>query len=130
MAVVPLQEVYVEANFKETQLQGVRLGQPVDITADLYPGVTYKGKVVGIRAGTGAAFSLLPPENATGNWIKIVQRIPVRIQLDAPPSPELPLPIGSSLQVVIFTADKSGPRLQVAAKPVRGEDVNPAIGIQ
>ncbi|HBZ53828.1 MAG TPA: hypothetical protein DEO88_00350, partial [Syntrophobacteraceae bacterium] len=72
MAVVPLADVYVEANFKETQLRHVRLGQPVIIKADVYPSYTYHGKVVGIRSGTGAAFSLLPPENATGNWIKVV----------------------------------------------------------
>ena len=68
--------IYVEANFKETQLTDVRIGQPASISADIYPGYAYTGKVAGIRAGTGAAFSLIPPENATGNWIKVVQRIP------------------------------------------------------
>ena len=82
MAIVPLQEVYVEANLKETQLEDVRIGQKVRISADTFPGHVYHGRVAGIRAGTGAAFSLLPPENATGNWIKVVQRIPVRILLD------------------------------------------------
>ena len=114
LAVIPLKDIYVEANFKETQLQDVRIGQPVEIKADIYPGRTYEGKVAGIRAGTGAAFSLLPPENATGNWIKVVQRIPVKIFLDAPPSDQFPLRVGGSLEVSILTADKSGPTLRVA----------------
>jgi membrane fusion protein, multidrug efflux system len=111
MAVVPLGRIYVEANFKETQLTNVRIGQPVAISADIYPGYYYEGKVAGIRAGTGAAFSLLPPENATGNWIKIVQRIPVRIELDQPPPPDHPLRVGASLDVSINIADRSGPYL-------------------
>ncbi len=111
MAVVPLSTVYVEANFKETQLTNVRIGQPASVLADIYPGYTYKGKVAGIRAGTGAAFSLIPPENATGNWIKIVQRIPVRIELDQPPPPDHPLRVGASLDVTINVADRSGPNL-------------------
>lgn len=115
MAVVPLQQAYVEANFKETQLENVRLGQPAEIRADIYPAMVYRGRIVGIRAGTGAAFSLLPPENATGNWIKVVQRIPVKIRLDAPPPPEYPLRVGLSLEVVLSTADRSGPRLQPEA---------------
>jgi len=117
LAVVPLQEVYVEANFKETELENVRLGQPAEIHADIYPDYTYRGKVVGIRAGTGAAFSLLPPENATGNWIKVVQRVPVKIRLDAQPPPDYPLRVGLSLEVTISTADSSGPRL-VAEQPI------------
>jgi membrane fusion protein (multidrug efflux system) len=112
--VVPLKEVYVEANFKETQLEDVRIGQRAEIEADIYPGHTYEGKVAGIRAGTGAAFSLLPPENATGNWIKVVQRIPVRIELVAPPPPKYPLRVGASLDVTIFTADRSGPLLRLS----------------
>lgn len=111
MAVVPLQEVFVEANFKETQLRNVRLGQPVTIVADIYPGYIYRGTVVGIRAGTGAAFSLLPPENATGNWIKVVQRVPVKIRLQEPPPADHPLRIGLSLEVIIHTRDHSGPML-------------------
>ena len=108
MAVVPLREVYVEANLKETQLKNVRLGQPVTIKADVYPAYTYYGKVDGIRAGTGASFSLLPPENATGNWIKVVQRVPVKISLDEPPPAEYPLRIGFSLHVTISTRNRSG----------------------
>jgi membrane fusion protein (multidrug efflux system) len=108
MAIVPLQEVYVEANFKETQLTDVRLGQPAEIRADMYPGYVFRGVVAGIRSGTGAAFSLLPPENATGNWIKVVQRIPVRILLESPPPRERPLRIGTSLKVTIHTHEKGG----------------------
>jgi membrane fusion protein (multidrug efflux system) len=110
-AIVPLQQIYVEANFKETQLGDIRLGQPATIEADVYPDYTYHGKVVGIRAGTGAAFSLLPPENATGNWIKIVQRVPVRIELEKPLPPKYPLRVGLSLNVTVNTSDKSGKRL-------------------
>ncbi len=108
MAVVPLSKIYVEANFKETQLTDVRIGQPVSISAEIYPGYQYIGKVTGIRAGTGAAFSLIPPENATGNWIKVVQRIPVRIELDKPPPPDHPLRVGASLEVTIDVAERSG----------------------
>jgi membrane fusion protein, multidrug efflux system len=111
MAVVPLQEIYVEANFKETQLTNVRLGQPVKIEADVYPHQTYRGRVIGMRAGTGAAFSLLPAENATGNWIKVVQRIPVKIQFDGPVSQDHPLVVGMSLDVTIDTSDKKGSML-------------------
>jgi membrane fusion protein (multidrug efflux system) len=111
MAVVPLQDAYIEANYKETQLTHVRLGQPAKIVADIYPDHTFYGKVVGIGAGTGAAFSLLPPQNATGNWIKIVQRIPVKIFLNKPQPPDRPLRVGLSLTVTINTANRSGPAL-------------------
>lgn len=111
LAVVPLENAYVEANFKETQLTDVRVGQKVDISADIYPGVVFHGKVGGIRAGTGAAFSLLPPENATGNWIKVVQRVPVRIYFDPAPPQDAPLRMGLSLEVTVHTDDSSGPRL-------------------
>jgi membrane fusion protein (multidrug efflux system) len=117
MAIVPLQEIYVEANFKETELTHVRLGQPAVIQADIYPDYVYHGKVAGIRAGTGAAFSLLPPENATGNWIKIVQRVPVKIVFDAPPPPDYPLRVGLSLKVTVNTSDRSG-------KALRSEDAS------
>jgi membrane fusion protein (multidrug efflux system) len=103
MAVVPLEEVYVEANFKETQLANVEMGQPATVKADTYPDYTFHGRVVSIQAGTGAAFSLLPPENATGNWIKIVRRIPVRVHLDRPLPSQYPLRIGLSLKVTIDT---------------------------
>ena len=108
MAIVPLHEVYVEANFKETQLEKVRPGQSATIQADIYPGYVYRGRVTGIGAGTGAAFSLLPPQNATGNWIKIVQRIPVKIELDRPLPAEYPLRVGLSLQVTIDLREPVG----------------------
>jgi membrane fusion protein (multidrug efflux system) len=111
MAIVPLSRIYVEANFKETQLTNVRIGQPASVSADIYPGYAYTGKVSGIRAGTGAAFSLIPPENATGNWIKIVQRIPVRIELDQPLPQDHPLRVGASLDVTIDVTDRSGSHL-------------------
>ncbi|MDR3569681.1 MAG: HlyD family secretion protein [Syntrophobacteraceae bacterium] len=111
MAVVPLKKIYVEANFKETQLTDVRVGQPATIDSDLYPNHTFKGRVAGIRAGTGAAFSLIPPENATGNWIKVVQRIPVRIELDQPPPLRFPLRVGASLEVSVNIKNKNGPPL-------------------
>lgn len=108
MAVVPLQHVYVEANYKETQLTDVRVGQPVEIRADIYPDYVYRGKVDSLSAGTGAAFSLLPPENATGNWVKVVQRVPVKITLDAPPPEDKPLRIGLSVEAVIDTTHRDG----------------------
>jgi membrane fusion protein (multidrug efflux system) len=82
LAIVPLQSVWVVANYKETQLQRVRAGMPAEVEIDTYPGKTFRGKVDSISAGTGARFSLLPPENATGNWVKVVQRIPVKVVLD------------------------------------------------
>ncbi len=110
-AIVPLGRIYVEANFKETQLENIRLGQPAVMKADVYPNHAYHGKVVGIRAGTGAAFALLPPENATGNWIKVVQRVPVRIEINNPLPSNYPLRLGLSLKVTVNTSDKSGRQL-------------------
>ena len=104
MAIAPLQAAYVEANFKETQLKNVRVGQRAIVTADIYPSYTYNGRVAGIGAGTGAAFSLLPPENATGNWVKVVRRVPVRVLLDQPPPSRYPLRMGLSLEVTIRTS--------------------------
>jgi membrane fusion protein (multidrug efflux system) len=108
LAVVPLQSVYVEANYKETQLTDVRVGQPVEIRADIYPGHVYHGKVDSLSAGTGAAFSLLPPENATGNWVKVVQRVPVKVILNEPPPPDKPLRIGLSVEAIIDTTHRDG----------------------
>jgi membrane fusion protein (multidrug efflux system) len=101
MTVVPLEEVYVEANLKETQLENVQVGQPATVEADMYPGHMFRGRVKSIGAGTGAAFSLLPPENATGNWIKVVRRLPVRIHLERPLPSQYPLRVGLSLKVTI-----------------------------
>jgi len=112
MAVVPLHQVWVDANFKETQLAHMRIGQPVTLKSDLYGSkVEFKGKVQSLGVGTGSAFSLLPAQNATGNWIKIVQRIPVRIELDAKELDKNPLRIGLSMAVDVNLHDQSGPAL-------------------
>jgi membrane fusion protein, multidrug efflux system len=111
MSIVPTNGLYVTANFKETQLTDVRVGQSVDLRADIYPGQVYPGHVDSISMGTGSAFALLPPENATGNWVKVVQRIPVKIVLDSPPPPDKPLRLGLSVDVSIDVADQRGPRL-------------------
>jgi membrane fusion protein, multidrug efflux system len=106
MVIVPLNRVYVDANYKEAQLRKVRIGQPAELTADLYGGgVKYHGKVVGLGGGTGAAFSLIPAQNATGNWIKVVQRLPVRIALDPAELARHPLRVGLSMNAVIDTAN-------------------------
>jgi membrane fusion protein (multidrug efflux system) len=102
MSIVPISSVYVNANYKEAQLRKVRLGQPAVLTADLYGGsVKYHGKVVGLGGGTGAAFSLIPAQNATGNWIKVVQRLPVRIALDPRELEQHPLRVGLSMDADI-----------------------------
>ena len=125
MAIVPLDQVWVDANFKEPQLAGMRVGQPVKLTADLYGGkVVYHGKVAGFGAGTGSAFALLPAQNATGNWIKIVQRVPVRIALDTQEVAAHPLQIGLSMQVEVDTHERSGDRLPlVQSMPTYATDV-------
>ncbi len=110
MAVVPLSNVWIDANFKEVQLADMRIGQPVTVTADLYGGgVTYHGHVEGLGAGSGSAFALLPPQNASGNWIKIVQRVPVRIALDPKELADHPLRVGLSVSVSADVRDTSGP---------------------
>ena len=116
MAVVPLERVWVDANFRETQLKDIRLGQRVTVTADMYGGdVAFHGRVIGVSAGSGSAFALLQPQNASGNWIKIVQRVPVRIALDAAELRRNPLRVGLSVKATIDTADQSGPRLGARA---------------
>jgi membrane fusion protein, multidrug efflux system len=112
MAVVPLDQVWVDASFKEAQLVAMRVGQPVTMTADIYGSkVVYHGRIAGFGAGTGAAFALLPAQNATGNWIKIVQRVPVRVALDAGEIAAHPLQIGLSMQVDVDTRSGGGQRL-------------------
>jgi membrane fusion protein (multidrug efflux system) len=113
MAVVPLREVWVDANFKETQLTHMRIDQPVTITSDVYGNaVTYNGKVLELGVGTGSAFSLLPAQNATGNWIKIVQRVPVRVVFTERTQIGVhPLRVGMSLNVKVNLHDESGPML-------------------
>ncbi|WP_346829685.1 HlyD family efflux transporter periplasmic adaptor subunit [Pseudomonas abietaniphila] len=112
MAVIPLDQLWIDANFKETQLGKMRIGQPVDIEADLYGSdVKYSGTVDSVGAGTGSAFALLPAQNATGNWIKIVQRVPVRIHINADELAQHPLRIGLSTVVDVDLHDQSGPVL-------------------
>jgi len=117
MALVGLQQLWVDANFKEVQLRNIRIGQPAVLTADLYgKRVEYKGTVAGLGAGTGAAFALLPAQNATGNWIKVVQRVPVRIALDAGQLKQNPLRVGLSMEVAVDISDQSGKSLAEAAR--------------
>jgi membrane fusion protein, multidrug efflux system len=112
MAVIPLNQLWIDANFKETQLRDMRIGQPVDIEADLYGSdVKYSGTVDSLGAGTGSAFALLPAQNATGNWIKIVQRVPVRIHINAEELAKHPLRVGLSTNVEVNLHDQSGPVL-------------------
>jgi membrane fusion protein, multidrug efflux system len=109
MSLIPLDQVWVEANFKEGQLRQMRIGQPVKLSADLYGSKTqYDGRVAGVGAGTGAAFSLLPAQNATGNWIKVVQRVPVRVELDAKQLAEHPLRVGLSMEAEVDIAPQTG----------------------
>lgn len=119
MTIVPLQQLWVDANFKEDQFADIRIGQPVTMSADLYgKGTLFHGKVVGLGAGTGASFALLPPQNASGNWIKIVQRVPVRISLDATELQARPLRVGLSMQVTVDTHQRDGNVL--ASAPFNG----------
>ncbi|QLL11273.1 HlyD family efflux transporter periplasmic adaptor subunit [Pseudomonas chlororaphis] len=112
MAVIPLDQLWIEANFKETQLRDMRIGQPVDIEADIYGSdVKYSGTIDSLGAGTGSAFALLPAQNATGNWIKIVQRVPVRIHVNAEELAKHPLRVGLSTVVNVDLHDQSGPVL-------------------
>jgi len=132
MAVVPLSTVWIDANFKEVQLDRVRVGQPVTVTSDIYGGgVTYHGHVEGLGAGSGSAFALLPPQNASGNWIKIVQRVPVRIALDPAELKDHPLRIGLSVTVDVDVRDQSGSLVTTKVGPgvIRadtGEDTDAA----
>jgi membrane fusion protein, multidrug efflux system len=119
LSIVPLDQVWVDANFKEPQLASMRVGQTVNLTADLYGhSVTYHGTIVGFNAGTGSAFALLPAQNATGNWIKIVQRVPVRIALNPSELAAHPLQIGLSMKARVDTHDRGGARLPQLAQNV------------
>jgi membrane fusion protein (multidrug efflux system) len=119
LSIVPLDQLWIDANFKESELRDIRVGQPATIEADIYGGkVTYHGKVVGLGAGTGSAFSLLPAQNATGNWIKVVQRVPVRISLDPKELAAHPLRVGLSALVDVDTSHQDGSALGMAAAPV------------
>jgi len=121
MTVIPLNELWVDANFKEVQLRDLRIGQPAQVRSDLYGGnYLYHAHVTGMSAGTGAAFALLPAQNASGNWIKIVQRVPVRIDIDAADLAKSPLRVGLSATVTVDTTHRNGPvlALQSAHQPV------------
>jgi membrane fusion protein, multidrug efflux system len=112
MSVIPLNPLWVDANFKEVQLRNLRIGQKAEVRSDLYGGsYIYHGRVEGMSAGTGAAFSLLPPQNASGNWIKVVQRVPVRIQIDDGDLVKSPLRVGLSATVTVDTTSRNGPVL-------------------
>jgi membrane fusion protein (multidrug efflux system) len=128
MTLVKLSQPYVLANFKETDLSHVRIGQPVEIKVDIYPDTVYRGHVDSIDSGTGAAFSLLPPENASGNWVKIVQRVPVKVVLDAPPPVSRPLRVGLSAIVSIDTTRRTGPLLvarEARVSPIEALEAHP-----
>ena len=116
LAIIPLNEVWVDANYKESQLGRIRIGQSVLLYADAYSSVKFHGKIAGLSPGTGVSFALLPPQNATGNWIKIVQRLPVRITLDANEVKNHPLLIGLSMRVTTYTYHNEGRQL-AAIKP-------------
>jgi membrane fusion protein (multidrug efflux system) len=115
MAIVPLDRLWVDANFKEAQLRNMRVGQNVELTSDLYGSdMKYTGKVLGLAAGTGGAFALLPAQNASGNWIKVVQRVPVRIALEPQQLAEHPLRIGLSMHVEVDLHEQAGSPLAAA----------------
>ncbi|HEX3949286.1 MAG TPA: HlyD family efflux transporter periplasmic adaptor subunit [Steroidobacteraceae bacterium] len=121
MTVIPLHSLWVDANFKEVQLRNLRIGQKAEVRSDLYGGsFIFHGHVQGMSAGTGAAFSLLPPQNASGNWIKVVQRVPVRILIDDNDLKKAPLRVGLSATVTVDTTSREGPvlALQASDKPV------------
>jgi membrane fusion protein (multidrug efflux system) len=119
LSVIALSQVWVEANFKESQLQNLRIGQPVELVADVYgKKVPYRGTVEGLGAGTGAAFALLPAQNATGNWIKVVQRVPVRIALDAQEVAAHPLRVGLSMDAKVDISQTGGRMLADGSRAV------------
>jgi membrane fusion protein (multidrug efflux system) len=115
MIIVPLNQLWVNANFKESQLKNIRIGQPAQLISDAYGrSVKYHGTVVGLSPGTGSTFDLLPPQNATGNWIKIVQRLPVRIAIDPKQLQQNPLRIGLSITAKVDTHNRQGAVLTAA----------------
>ena len=130
LAIVPTERLYITANYKETQLTDVRVGQPVRIEADIYPGFVYEGRVDSISMGTGAAFALLPPENATGNWVKVVQRVPVKIVLNQPAPADKPLRVGLSVDVNIDIGDTSGKLVSSTLQQDYNQNpqLNPGLG--
>ncbi|MGD0503085.1 MAG: HlyD family efflux transporter periplasmic adaptor subunit [Steroidobacteraceae bacterium] len=126
LTVIALNQLWVDANFKEVQLRDLRIGQPAAVRSDLYGGAhEFHGRISGLSAGTGAAFALLPAQNASGNWIKVVQRVPVRIELDAQDLAQAPLRVGLSATVTVDTTDRDGPVLagKSADRPVADTQV-------
>ncbi len=125
-AIVPQSGFWVDANFKEPKIKNIKIGQSVKLYSDLYgKDVVYHGKVEGISAGTGAVFSLLPPQNATGNWIKIVQRIPIRISLDQKELQKHPLHVGSSMTAIVDISDQKAQKLsKIETKPKADSNEN------
>ena len=111
LLIVQLEKAYIRANFKEIKLEGIHVGQPAEIVLDAYPNRTFKGHIASLYSGTGETFSLLPPENATGNWVKVTRRIPVKILLDEKPPKNFPLLVGMSAYVTVDTKIRRGPRL-------------------
>jgi membrane fusion protein (multidrug efflux system) len=131
MSVVPLEQVWVDANFKEWQLRRIRIGQPVDLTADVYGSkIVYHGKVAGFTPGTGSALALLPAQNATGNWIKVVQRLPVRIEIPPEELEKHPLRVGLSMNVDVDVKDAGGPPPADDPAPTYKTDVFAGYGDQ
>jgi membrane fusion protein (multidrug efflux system) len=121
-----LNALWVDANFKEVQLRSLRIGQPAEVRSDLYGGgFIFHGHVQGMSAGTGAAFALLPAQNASGNWIKVVQRVPVRIRIDDADLAKSPLRVGLSATVTVNTTERNGPVLagKAAEQPVGNTQV-------
>ena len=131
MSIVPLQQVWVDANFKEVQLRKIRIGQPVTLTADVYgKKVEYKGTVQGLGVGTGAAFALLPAQNATGNWIKVVQRVPVRVALDPAEVQKNPLRVGLSMDATVDVSQQDGKTLADAPRTTAVAQAKPEFSAQ
>ena len=123
MVIVPLHDLWVDANFKESQIKDIHLGQAVNLTSDIYgKEVVYHGKVIGLSAGTGSAFSVLPAQNATGNWIKVTQRLPVRIALDSKELQQHPLRVGLSMHAELDSRDQQG-KPQVATATASNKPV-------
>lgn len=121
MSLVPLDQIWVDANYREVDLKNLRIGQTVHLESDMYGDeIIYHGKIIGLNPGTGSVFSILPPQNASGNWIKIIQRIPVKISLDMEEVKKFPLILGLSMTAKAFTHDRSGPRLSQTSvkKPI------------
>jgi len=128
MTIVPLNQLWVEANFKEGQLQRMKTGQKATLTADIYGSdVTYHGYVQGLAAGTGSSFSLLPAQNASGNWIKVVQRVPVRIVLDPKEIAEHPLRVGLSMQVEVDLNDPGEEDIKAARQAADASSLSTSV---